>query len=290
MDGMNVARTTASARSTTSIRPLDAAIYYKGAWVLHMLRHVIGDAAFFDGIRAYTERPGPQLRRQRHRGPAARLRGDLGHGPGLVLRRVDLPPRLPEATVADLEHARPSASAATTSPSTSQQIQTVGPIFKMPIDIRIDTSVDREYFVVWDSLRTQSFTLHVEGTPTNVVIDADNWLIKTIVSGSGRGGERTAARSPEHGKLAQSVARIEHDRIPAPAERARPAHDLRRSGTRRSDAPRFAPRAGRSPRALGWPGRGREAASVRRILPAPRSRRGIRVGTHGSDPMRVLIR
>jgi len=37
--------------------PLHSAIYYKGAWVLHMLRHVIGDAAFFDAIYAYTNDP-----------------------------------------------------------------------------------------------------------------------------------------------------------------------------------------------------------------------------------------
>ena len=34
---------------------LNANSYQKGAWVLHMLRHKIGDAAFWEGIRAYYE-------------------------------------------------------------------------------------------------------------------------------------------------------------------------------------------------------------------------------------------
>ena len=41
---------------TTVTRPvelLDANSYQKGAWVLHMLREMIGDTAFFRGIRAY---------------------------------------------------------------------------------------------------------------------------------------------------------------------------------------------------------------------------------------------
>jgi aminopeptidase N len=32
-----------------------ATVYEKGAWVLHMLRYVVGDAAFFDGIRMYYQ-------------------------------------------------------------------------------------------------------------------------------------------------------------------------------------------------------------------------------------------
>ena len=34
----------------------DAHLYKKGGWVLHMLRHQLGDATFKRGIKAYLER------------------------------------------------------------------------------------------------------------------------------------------------------------------------------------------------------------------------------------------
>ena len=36
---------------------LDVIVYNKGAWALHMLRGIIGDHTFFDGLRAYADSP-----------------------------------------------------------------------------------------------------------------------------------------------------------------------------------------------------------------------------------------
>ena len=36
--------------------PVYATVYQKGAWVLHMLRGVLGDETFFKGMREYFER------------------------------------------------------------------------------------------------------------------------------------------------------------------------------------------------------------------------------------------
>ena len=41
----------------------------------------------------------------------------------------------------------------------------------MPIDIFIETDLGEERFVVWDSLETQTFSLHVEGEPLDLALD-----------------------------------------------------------------------------------------------------------------------
>ena len=43
--------------TTQSGNILDLIVYDKGAWVLHMLRNIIGDEAFFAGLRNYGDSP-----------------------------------------------------------------------------------------------------------------------------------------------------------------------------------------------------------------------------------------
>jgi aminopeptidase N len=159
--------------------PLDAAIYYKGAWVLHMLRHVIGDAAFFAGCYGYTNDP------------------DLRYGNNLT---EDLRDAFEAASGMDLDwffqewiyapgypkyraywRAAPSGGGYDVTLDL-EQAQTVGPIFKMPLDVRIETLAGEENFVVWDSLQTQSFVLHVAASPTRMTLDPDDWVIQEILN------------------------------------------------------------------------------------------------------------
>jgi aminopeptidase N len=43
-----------SANAADPIKLLNANSYPKGAWVLHMLRGLMGDSAFFRGLRTYS--------------------------------------------------------------------------------------------------------------------------------------------------------------------------------------------------------------------------------------------
>jgi hypothetical protein len=48
----------------------------------------------------------------------------------------------------------------------------------MPIDIDIVTDQGTDRFVIWDSLEAQSFVLHVEGEPQDLILDPDDWIIQ----------------------------------------------------------------------------------------------------------------
>ena len=159
--------------------PLHGAVYYKGAWVLHMLRHVIGDEAFFEAIYAYTNDP----RFRYNVADTEDLRGvfedvsgrdlvwffdEWVYHPGYPSYQYDwsvVGSRQDRSHDVELSIA---------------QVQDLGPIFKMPIDVVIETDLGPESFVVWDSLATQSFTLEVTGQPLAVALDPEMWIIREL--------------------------------------------------------------------------------------------------------------
>jgi len=157
--------------------PLDGAIYYKGAWVLHMLRHLIGDAAFFDGVYDYTNTPELRYGSGNTEDLRYAFEGSSGidlewffdqwiYHPGYPIYQIYWWP----------EEVRDGYDVHLW----VDQIQTTGPLFKMPIDVQITTTGSQENFVVWDSLATQTFTFHVADEPTTLEFDPDDWIIKRI--------------------------------------------------------------------------------------------------------------
>ena len=156
--------------------PLAAPIYYKGAWVLHMLRHVLGDAAFFAGIALYTS--DPDLRYGN--GNTEELRDAFESAAGVDLDRFFdqwiFNPGFPHYTL----HwgAEPAGGGYDLELVITQDQQSDWPVFQMPVDINVRFGLSEQRFVVLDSLRTQAFTLHVDQAPVAVELDPDGWLIK----------------------------------------------------------------------------------------------------------------
>jgi len=53
------------------------------------------------------------------------------------------------------------------------------PTYKMPIDIKFSNSTHEQTVVIWDSLRTQQFTVDLDFVPTSVSFDENKWIFKT---------------------------------------------------------------------------------------------------------------
>jgi aminopeptidase N len=156
---------------------LDGAIYYKGAWVLHMLRHVVGDAAFFQGVRDYVENP--DLRYSVGDTEDLRAAFEAASGQDLTVF-FDQWVYSPGYPIYYLDwSASPAAGSGTDVSVTIEQGQTLGPIFEMPIDVAIETELGVETFVVQNTEAIQSFELHVAGSSiVSVTLDPDDWIIK----------------------------------------------------------------------------------------------------------------
>lgn len=150
--------------------------FNKGAWVIHMLRHVLGDAAFRSMLHAYIKtnanRTVTTADLQRI---AERFRGG------------SLDWFFHEWVYCD--QGRPSYAASWRSvPSTNahqsahvlitlRQTQ-AGPPIKMPLDVRFSSRGRDSTVVVNDSLAAQAFSFELPTPPDSVTIDPDHWVLR----------------------------------------------------------------------------------------------------------------
>jgi hypothetical protein len=151
--------------------------YNKGSWVLHMLRHVVGDDAFFDILQAYYAHPDYRYgtaTTEEFRSVCESVSGmDLDDFFHQWIYEEYYPVYCHDwswsenGELYDVE-------------LTIEQLQD-NTVFKMPIDITITDVADVETtLVVWDSLAVQSFTLTVNGRPKAVELDKDDWILKSV--------------------------------------------------------------------------------------------------------------
>jgi aminopeptidase N len=150
--------------------------YNKGSWVLHMLRHVVGDSTFFDILRTYYADSRYQygtITTEQFRDLCEDVSG------------IDLDFFFHEWIY---EEYYPSYSYSwTVAPNgglydvnvTITQLQSHY-VFEMPIDVRIATASGDTTYVAWDSLATQSFTVSLAEPPTGVLLDPDEWILRTV--------------------------------------------------------------------------------------------------------------
>jgi aminopeptidase N len=146
--------------------------FNKGAWVLHMLRHVMGDRAFFRALRDYvrTGRGGLvdteswlSACQKAYGRPLGWFFKEWVYGGGR--------PHLHSAWKPDIGGggARVHLTIDQTQP---------GPAFMTPIDVELVTEGGRELRTVWLHQRHQEVELTADTRVENVVLDPDDWLLK----------------------------------------------------------------------------------------------------------------
>ncbi|MEE9167847.1 MAG: M1 family aminopeptidase [Candidatus Neomarinimicrobiota bacterium] len=155
-------------------------VYDKGAWVLHMLRRVMGDSAFFQAMKTYVE-----------------------EYPFENATTEDFC-RICESYYADdldwffhqwiYERFRPTYEYSwyeTTSEGNHivslrlVQTSTGSTLFKMPLDIVLTMASGETTFVVWDSLKTQEFQFVLDEAVTHLEIDPEGWVLKELQYAAG---------------------------------------------------------------------------------------------------------
>jgi aminopeptidase N len=163
-----------------------ATIYQKGAWVLHMLRGVVGDEIFFKAVRAYFERykyknaetselievfeefygstldwffeewvyKGTGRPRYEYSWKFEDFQGQKGSGKYTVRLQLN------QVQKDDLE------------------------VYKMPVKVTVVTEAGEKEFSVFNDKREQSFLLTVDATPKEVFIDREGWILKKVAKGT----------------------------------------------------------------------------------------------------------
>ena len=149
--------------------------YSKAAYVLHMLRHVMGEDNFFNALKTYGSDPALKYKTA----STSDFRRICESVSGMDLKKFF------DQWIFG-EYYPYYAYGFSTEPMGDQykiileidQVQENTGIFNMPIDIRITTASGVENFVVRDSLGSQSFELIVDNEPLFLELDSDNWILK----------------------------------------------------------------------------------------------------------------
>jgi len=161
--------------ATNESRIFDSNLSYnKASWVLHMLRHVLGDATFFAALHAYGTTWG-------YRSATTEDFRDVCE----TVSGRNLHPFFQQWIYG--EYYPTYRSSWTAAPAgggwdvtfTLQQTQS-WQIFHMPVDIQVTHALGATTFVVDDSIASQTVVLHVAGEPSAVDVDKDNWILKTL--------------------------------------------------------------------------------------------------------------
>ncbi len=160
----------------------DQVVYTKGGWVLHTLRGVVGDSAFFSMLRAY---------RDKYQGKSA-VTSELkavadsvvGSDMSWFFNQWIFGKGWPKYS------SRFTGAADTISLTIQQQQDVLWPTYKMPIRVRAYHGMNRTDYIVQDSLRVQTFLLPLSVQPDSVVLDPDGWILKQIVAPTNVGEEK----------------------------------------------------------------------------------------------------
>jgi cytochrome c1 len=148
--------------------------YDKASWVLHMLRHVLGDAVFFQALQQYGSAHACST------AATADFRAACEAASGR-----DLSAFFQQWIYGEyfpIYRARWTSAPAAGGYDvtlTLEQRQS-GQLFTLPVDVRIATANGPRDFVVPDSLATQTCTLHVDAAPSGLAIDPDDWILRQL--------------------------------------------------------------------------------------------------------------
>ena len=159
-----------------------ALMYAKGASVLHMLRHVLGDSVFFRAMHAYANDPKLKY--------STATTNDFQ----LVCETVsnkDLDYFFQEwiygentPTYQYFWSWNDAGDSSALSVTIKQPSDRTNPaFFTMPLDLRIKSAVLDTTVTVFNNAVEQTFTIPLRTKPLSVLLDPDNWVIKKVISG-----------------------------------------------------------------------------------------------------------
>jgi len=150
--------------------PFSWTIYAKGSWVAWMLRHVIGDEAFFEAMAAYRAANGGAT------GTTDELEEAMETASGMELDWFF------DEWVYGLYRPRYvydwSSSAGSMLELTVRQVQTNTGLFKMPMNVRVTTAGGTEDHRVWlEALAEQTVTIELQADAVAVELNPDKHVL-----------------------------------------------------------------------------------------------------------------
>lgn len=149
--------------------------YPKAGWVLHMLRGIVGDDAFFRGVRSYYARhAGGTATTEDFRTAMEEVSGaELGWFFGQWLEEPGYP-------VLSVSHVW-DASAGEVEVTVRQEQDAAWPTFRLPLELELlGGGAGGERHLVELTNREDTFRFKASGPLTGVVLDPDGWVLHAV--------------------------------------------------------------------------------------------------------------
>jgi hypothetical protein len=178
-DGAKTATGSVSAMDTSNVGVLFnfARTYQKGAMVLHMLRHVLGDSVFFRALQSYVNDPRFRFNVATTEGFQGICESVSGKQLGYFFNEWIYGEKFPR--YAFEWSAKPSGSAFEVTIQINQATGTTNPaFFTMPIDFKLSSSGWDTTVVLFNTSNDQAFSFTVSHLPTSVALDPDSWILR----------------------------------------------------------------------------------------------------------------
>ncbi len=164
-------------------------VYKKGGSVMHMLRHVLGDEIFFDGLRSYlsVNAYGSTTTADLITAFETEYGDDLNWFFDTWIYDWGYPNY-------QLLWDNQQAGSHWDVNITINQIQTVGPVFEMPVDLLIEGISEDTLIVMWNDVISDNQIFTVNFEPVSVTLDPNNWILRAGLQTGIEEGEVTSSR------------------------------------------------------------------------------------------------
>jgi aminopeptidase N len=159
-------------------------VYAKGAWVLHMLRHVVGDTLFFRSLRAYAADPRFRFRSATTEGFRSVCESVTGKDLGDFFNAWVFGEGYPQYSVEWTTAVRGGGYEVTV---TLGQVATGSSpaFFHMPVDLRLHAGAWDTTVVADHRFSGEHFTYVLPRAPDDVLVDPDKWILRDILAPTG---------------------------------------------------------------------------------------------------------
>ena len=189
-------------------------VYRRGAWVLHQLRHVLGDTLFFQCLRDYRTRfEGGSATTQDFVQSCRTTTGqDLQWFFDQWVMRAGAPAYRygwRTATRGGVNYLYLQLD----------QTQTLYPLFVMPIDVAVTTPTGSHTFVVWDNELRDQMAIPLDGPASAVTLDPEGWVMNTAKTSTSYAPPFFAAEPETLDTTAGGTAHLHMDQGAAAANR-----------------------------------------------------------------------
>lgn len=145
--------------------------YQKGSWILHMLRGVVGTENFWKGIRSYY------AKYMNNSATTADFRSEMEEASGMDLKDF-FEQWLYKPGALQLSGSWQYNDKKKEVKITLDQVQTDGSLFKMPVQVAIQTAKGKQIIQAVQVSETKNvFTIPLEAAPQNIVLDPNNWVL-----------------------------------------------------------------------------------------------------------------